>query len=324
MIFQNMNQLAQTPIKGAIAGKVSPSVVSCQIIGTSVATLVPGDYVKLVTGTGNTILVDKAGLTDQPFGAVVFNPKKDKFVAYDEIEVCLAFGIMFMESGASITRGDQLQFTPTGSLVITNAGNPVCGLALDPASGANQVLRVLILNALTIPATITSGSIDGTPIGGSTPSTGKFTTLEATGAVTLDSTVTGPGAGSGMYAKRVRTTIANVNAGATLVAAVTGRKLALVNVKVVAVGGAVTSTTATGLAIIGTVSASPVNLLALTKAVLTQSSINTMTGTGTTVPADGGSFVDLDVTTGITIQATGGSDLAGASNIDVVIEYVVH
>lgn len=323
--FQNMNQLAQTPIKGAIAGDVSPSVVSAQLVSTSVATLVWGDYVKLVAGTGTTIIVEKCGLTDQPFGAVVFNPKKDSFKANDTFEVCLAFGIMFMEAGAAITRGDQLQFTPTGTLVITNAGNPVCGLALDSASGSGAILRVLILNALTLPATITSGSINGTAIGGSSPSTGAFTTLSTTGALTIGSTAVGPGTGPGsvVYSKRIRTTIANVNSGATLVAAITGRKIRITRWLVIAVGGAVTSTTATGLAIIATQSASPVNIVAMTKAILTQSAVNGASGTGITTLADGASFIQNDVTTGVTIQATGGSDLATATNIDVILDYVV-
>lgn len=323
--FQNMNQFAQTPIKGAIAGDVSPSTVACELVGSSVATLVWGDYVKLVAGTANSILVEKCGLTDNPFGAVVFNPKKDKFVAHDTFEVVLAFGIMFMEAGAAITRGAQLQFTPTGTLVITNAGNPVCGLALDTASGAGDIIRVLIIDPVTLAATITSGSINGVAIGGSTPAAGTFTTLTTTGATVLGSTAVGPGTGPGsvMYSKRIRTTIANVNAGATLVAAITGRKIRVTGWKVIAIGAAVTSTTATGLALIGTESASPVNIVAMTKAILTQSTINGVSGSGITTLADGASFIQLDVTTGVTIQATGGSDLAGASNIDVILDYVV-
>lgn len=148
-VFQNMNQFNQTPIKGAVAGNMSPSTVSCQIVSTSTNTLVPGDYVKIVDGTASSILVDKAAATDVPFGAVVFSPKKDSFVAGDILEVVGALGIMFMESQAAIARGASLEFVPTGTLVKTNAGvNPICGQALDKATGANQVIRVLIAQTI--------------------------------------------------------------------------------------------------------------------------------------------------------------------------------
>lgn len=206
-------------------------------------------------------------------------------------------------------------------------------------------------------STQTSGTIDGTVIGGTTPAAGTFTTLSATGnfavntnkftvaassgntvvagtlgvtgitthtgGVVNSSTVTGPGSGFGIYNLRTRIAIASVNTGVTLLAAVTGRQYRIINLKVVAIGANVTSTTATGVALTGTQSASPVALYTVAKAQLTRSAINTFGTASTTVLADGASFVDNDANTAITFAAAGGTDLAGASNIDVDITYAI-
>jgi hypothetical protein len=69
-------------------------------------------------------------------------------------------------------------------------------LNLDPATVAgNAVEYTQFVNATTTNVAITGGSIDGTPIGNTTRSSGKFTTLDAnstlsvTGATTLSSTL---------------------------------------------------------------------------------------------------------------------------------------
>ena len=66
------------------------------------------------------------------------------------------------------------------SLSITGAGFPavsVTDILLDDPADANTVV-------------INGGSVNGTPIGGTTPSTGAFTTLSATGNVTLGNATT--------------------------------------------------------------------------------------------------------------------------------------
>ena len=207
-------------------------------------------------------------------------------------------------------------------------------------------------------AAITSGtiggaSIDTSPIGANTPSTGAFSTLAAsgatalsstlavtsgatlsstlsvagattlTGAVTTVSTVTGPGAGYGIYNKRTRVTLSSLNSGATLLAAVTGRKYRLINCKIISYGGSMAATAnATGVAVYGT-QTSPVALYTVNLAQLGRSVVNTIGTASTAVLADGASFVDNDVTTAITIAAVGGTDLITATGVDVDITYAI-
>ena len=189
-------------------------------------------------------------------------------------------------------------------------------------------------------AAITSGTIGGAAIdtsviGGVTPAAGAFTTLSAsstlsvtgastlTGAVTTVSTVVGPGGGYGIYNLRTRVTTAQLNAGKTLLAAVTGRKYRLVNLKIVDIGANMAATTnATGIAVYGT-QTSPVALYSVALAQLTRSAINTLETASTTVLADGASFVDNDATTAITIAAVGGTDLITATGVDVDITYAI-
>lgn len=312
-----MNQFSMTPMKGAVAALLNDLTLSCQVDPASVATLVAGTKVKLTNAVGNTIMIDAALASDEGVGFVLYTPKKDKFVAGDPVEIGFSLSVMWGEASGSITRGDQLNSVATGAKLETSAGDPVCGVALENAADGD-IFRYLVLVPMAIPATITSGSINGVAIGGSTPAAGTFTTLTATGAATFDGLINAAGSSFGVVSKRIRTSIANVNAGATLLAAVTGRKWRLVEAKVIAIGANVTSTTATGVAIIGTQSASGVNLLTVAKADLTRSAVNSTEVNGT-VLADGASFVDNDADTAITIAADGGTDLAGASNIDVII-----
>lgn len=125
--------------------------------------------------------------------------------------------------------------------------------------------------------------------------------------------------GLGTFTLRKRTAIADVNTGVTLLPGFTGYKWRLVDVKMIAVGGAVTSTNATGVAVSGTISGSSTALYTQVKAALTQSTINQLGTASSTVIADGGSFVQLDVGQAITLKAVGGADLATATNIDVIL-----
>lgn len=63
--------------------------------------------------------------------------------------------------------------------------------------------------------TITGGKIDGTPIGGTTPAAGKFTTLEATQGTSLDAGITSYN-GIATVAAGVAAEYAQVNSATTL------------------------------------------------------------------------------------------------------------
>lgn len=127
----------------------------------------------------------------------------------------------------------------------------------------------------------------------------------------------GAAGASGLLSIRVRTTTANVNAGATLLPAVTGFKWRLVDFAMVSVGGA--AATATTVDIKATQSASVVKLFAVPVASLVQTAVvkpGTIAASGPL--ADGAPFVQNDVSTAITIGSTT-NNLSGSTNIDVVL-----
>ena len=122
-----------------------------------------------------------------------------------------------------------------------------------------------------------------------------------------------------VLSKRVRFTIAQVNAGATLVAAVSGKSIRMVNCKAIAVGGAAGAVTTVD--VLGTQTTSK-KLVAFAQANLTQSTVLTAGGTGAAVLADGASYVANDAGTGVTVGKTG-SAVTTATHIDVIFDYVL-
>lgn len=127
--------------------------------------------------------------------------------------------------------------------------------------------------------------------------------------------------GGGVRQSRQRISTANVNAGATLIAAPgAGYKLRLIDCIAIAIGG--NAGTVTTVDILGTQSAGSVKLVAFGQAQLTRSTVLRPGITGATVLADGASFVANDANTAITIGKTGGS-LDTATNIDVILSYAV-
>lgn len=184
-VYQNMNQFAQTPLKGSAALNTVANTVSVQVDPASVATIVAGDAVKLVDKVSTTIIVNKCANTDAVFGYVLYTPKKAQFVAGDAMEVAIAGSILYLEASGSIARGANIEFVASTSTVVTAAGtNPVSGVALDKVS-SGQLVRVHTKGVAALTGTITGATIDSTPIGGSTPAAGAFTTLSATGAATV-------------------------------------------------------------------------------------------------------------------------------------------
>lgn len=119
--------------------------------------------------------------------------------------------------------------------------------------------------------------------------------------------------------QRFRVTIAQINAGFTLLAALSGFKYRLIDCLAIAVGGAVGAVTTVD--ILGTQTSS-VKLLAFAQASLTQSTVLRPGVSGTTVLADGASFVACDNNTAITVNKTG-SDVTTATHVDLVLQYAI-
>lgn len=124
--------------------------------------------------------------------------------------------------------------------------------------------------------------------------------------------------GDKVYHIRKRFTVAEVNAGATLLAAEANVKYRMVDAAMIAVGGA--AATATTVDILATQGASSVKLVANAVAGLTQNTLLRAGATNSAILAAGASFVANDVNTAITVGKTG-SDVATATHIDVLLSY---
>lgn len=149
---------------------------------------------------------------------------------------------------------------------------------------------------------------------GTTYSRLKAVNLEADTATVTQLELTG-----NVLNVRKRFTIAEVNAGATLVAAVTGKSIRMVDCKAIAVGGAAAAVTTVD--VLGTATTSR-KLVAFAQASLTQSTVLTAGGTGAAVLADGASYTANDAGTAVTVGKTG-SAVTTATHIDVIFDYVL-
>jgi hypothetical protein len=129
------------------------------------------------------------------------------------------------------------------------------------------------------------------------------------------------------YALRTRVTLAQLNAGFTLLAAIAGFAYRLIDLAMIAVGGA--ATTGTSINVIGTRAAAPVQLGVAAIAGLTQSTLLragspfATAGTAAIVLlADGASFTPLDVNTPITV-ITVGAAMTVMTNVDVMLTFAI-
>lgn len=119
---------------------------------------------------------------------------------------------------------------------------------------------------------------------------------------------------------RRRCTVAEINAGLTLLAAIAGFKYRFIDITLIAVGG--NASGATAVEVYGVQSSSTVALISAAVAALTRSTVVKPNTANVTVLADGASHVPNDVNTAITIGKTGGS-LATATNVDVILTYAL-
>jgi hypothetical protein len=125
---------------------------------------------------------------------------------------------------------------------------------------------------------------------------------------------------AGVQTIRTRFTVAQINAGASLLPAVGGFAYRFIDFTAIAIGGAASG--ATDVRVLGTRAAGSVALLAVAVAALTQSAVVRAGAANAAVLADGASFTPLDVNTGVTVGKTGGA-LATATHVDVIAQYVL-
>lgn len=149
------------------------------------------------------------------------------------------------------------------------------------------------------------------------------TYTDATTGLNIKSTA-GPGIvsdnGSVVFNQRFRNTVAEVNAGATLLPAIAGYKYRMISCYVISVGGAAGAVTTVD--ILATQSAGAAKLVAYAQASLTQSAVLKDGGTGAAVLADGASYIKNDVNTAITIGKTGAT-ITTSTHFDTIITYAI-
>ena len=119
--------------------------------------------------------------------------------------------------------------------------------------------------------------------------------------------------------QRTRVTLAQMNAGFTLLPARAGVRWRLVDAVVVAIGG--NATTGTSVNIIGTRAGSAVQLLVAAIAALTRSALVRIGAANAVILADGASFTQLDANTAVTC-ITVGTAMTVSTNFDVILTYV--
>jgi predicted RecA/RadA family phage recombinase len=146
--------------------------------------------------------------------------------------------------------------------------------------------------------------------------------LEGAGATTDPEDVAAAATGgSQVLSIRARVTRADINTGGKIILpAVAAKKYRAVDVALIAYGGnAAATANATGIAISATQGTQAVKLFEVDNAQLTRSAINKPTSASTKILADGASFVQNDVNTGITLGAVAGTDLTTLTGADVII-----
>lgn len=121
--------------------------------------------------------------------------------------------------------------------------------------------------------------------------------------------------------QRTRATAAQVNAGLVLLPAIPGVKWRIVDAAMIAIGGA--AATATSVDLLGTKTAAASRPLVAAVAALTQSTLARMGATNMVILANGASHTAHDANTAISVvKQSGGSNLATATHIDVILTYV--
>lgn len=191
-----------------------------------------------------------------------------------------------------------------------NAGDP-CTVRLWNAHGTRKVLANGAISAGSLVYAAASGKVGAS---GTVPLGIANETSTADGDV-IEILPLRPGM---TVTTRQRFTIAQVNAGATLLTAVPLLKWRMQDVLGIAIGG--NMTTLTTVDVLGTQSSSSVKLAAFAQASMTQSTVLRPGVSGTTVLANGASFAQCDAGTAVTVSKTG-SDGTVATHVDIVATF---
>lgn len=249
MVNPNINSFAQTPVQGQMDLSFVGSVVSARVSANQATALIAG---QAVAGDATTPSTNYDGvppviaLTNgsvPALGFVVRNIKDINAPTNARIELALDGACMYMTSDSTtvgINRFGPVEYNATANTVLAWQGvNPIVGYAYDAAINAGDLIRVLIRSPQL------SGS--------NTSSTIKNASFVAT--------------------------LAQINAGLTLIPGITGKKITVTNY-VAQVTGAFTTGTSVELE---STNASPVAVTTIAEAGLTNGAILTPNSSNTTL-----------------------------------------
>lgn len=222
--------------------------------------------------------------------------------------------------------GQHLRVINSGALALAGAGDIELGTMEIPclvAGPATVRLRTAQgTQKFVANGAITAGDLVYAAASGKVGSSGTVLIGEALETASGDGAVIEVLRGSPLGVRSIRTrfTVAEINAGATLLPAIPGRKYRMVNASMIAIGGA--AATATTVDILATQSASSVKLVANAVAGLTQNTLLRVGDANSAILAAGASFVANDDNTAITVGKTG-SNVATATHIDVIFSFEI-
>ncbi len=143
------NVMQQTPFIGQLDLQLNFNTVAAQVDVSESSTLVAGQAVKIVDNTNGIPTVTKCSAdSNEVFGFINFNPKQNRYIKGDRMQVSLKGNVMYMQSNAAISRGSRvvLEVDNAGSVGPASGagGERIVGWAYDKFSTAGDVKRVYI------------------------------------------------------------------------------------------------------------------------------------------------------------------------------------
>lgn len=278
-MVQQLNQFSQAPVLGQLDLKgFGSNVMSAVVADAQAVPLIAGQPVKLgTTNGGPPQVIGLAANTDLSWGFVCYNTKDASFPADSKCEVALLNSVMYMNSGAAITRGGLVEvvYATPGNVITSGGTNPVVGFALDGATGANQLIRVYVQS--------------------------PFAQVNATQNNTQKQIT-------------VPVTLAELNAGKTLIAGVAGQAITVSNYAINVAGAFITGTAA----VIESTAGSPVVVSTIAQAALTDGAHLFPASASTTLGV--GFAAALGTGDGLKIVHTG-SSFAGGTSLSITLTY---
>ena len=141
-----LNQFAPNePVAGLYVYMANLPQLHTVLVSASQSTaLKAGDIVKLDTSSTNTNspVVLKAGVSDDVFGIVTYNPVKNQFAAGERVAIARPNDVIWMPASAAVAVGATLKYNTSCQVASTGAGTSTIGRALTKAAQSGDFVQV--------------------------------------------------------------------------------------------------------------------------------------------------------------------------------------